>query len=225
MNFKIIASIPAREGSKRVKKKNLRLLNGKPMISYAIEASKKSKYLSDIYVNSDSDEIGNYGKELGIKYYKRKKYLGGDNISSDEYNYDFINNLKPDILVQVNPVCPLITGEDIDKIIKYFLDNNLDSLVTVREERLQAFCNNKPINFNPNKKLPRTQDINPIQICAWPVCVWKVNEFIKNYEKVGHAVFGGNLKLYPVSFLKSLKISYEEDFGLVEKILYIKNKK
>ncbi len=223
MSFNIIASIPAREGSKRVVKKNLRLLNGKPMIDYAIEASKKSKYFNDIYVNSDSDEIGKHGKTLGVKYYKRKKHLGEDNITSDEYNYDFVKNIPTDILVQINPVCPLITGQDIDKIIKYFLDNNYDSLVTVREERLQAFCNNKPINFDVNKKLPRTQDINPIQICAWPVCIWKVNKFIENYEDKGHAVFGGNLSLYPISFLKSLKVSYEEDFGLVEKMLYINN--
>tara|TARA_R110001583_G_scaffold184390_1_gene343708 strand:- start:106 stop:789 length:684 start_codon:yes stop_codon:yes gene_type:complete len=223
MNFNIVASIPAREGSKRVIKKNLRPLNGKPMISYAVEASKQSKYLKDIYVNSDSDEIGKYGESLGVKFYKRNKYLGGDNITSDEYNYDFIKNIKSDILVQINPVCPLITGDDIDKIVKHFIENNFDSLITVREEKLQAFCNNKPINFDVNKKLPRTQDINPIQICAWPVCVWKVDKFIENYENKGHAVFGGNLNLYPISFFKSLKISYEEDFGLVEKILYINN--
>ena len=193
------------------------------MISYAIEAAKTSKYLNNIYVNSDSDEIGEYGKSLGVKYYKRKKYLGEDNVTSDEYNYDFIKNTNPDILVQINPVCPLITGIDIDNIIEHFIKNDFDSLITVREEKLQSFCNNKPINFNINKKLPRTQDINPIQICAWPVCVWKADKFIKNYEDKGHAVFGGNLNLYPVSFFKSLKISYEEDFGLVEKILYINN--
>jgi len=203
----ITAEIPARKGSKRVKNKNLRPLNGKPMISYAIEAAKSSKYLNNIYVNSDCDEIGKYGESLGVKYYKRSKQLGGDSISSDEYNYDFIKNTPSDILVQINPVCPLITGKDIDNIIKHFIDNDFDSLITVREEKLQAFCNNNPINFNINKKLPRTQDINPIQICAWPVCVWKTNTFKKNYKTQGHAVFGGNLNLYPVSFLKSLKVS------------------
>ena len=81
MNFNIIAEIPAREGSKRIIKKNLRSLNGKPMISYAIEAAKSSKYLNKIYVNSDSDEIGKYGESLGVKYYKRKKHLGKDNIT------------------------------------------------------------------------------------------------------------------------------------------------
>ena len=55
--MKIIAMIPARLGSKRVPNKNLRHLNGKPLISYSIEAAKKSTLLTEIYVNSDSDEI------------------------------------------------------------------------------------------------------------------------------------------------------------------------
>ena len=146
--MRIIAEIPARAGSKRVKNKNLRLLNGKPMISYVIEEAKKSKMLTDVYVNSDCDKIGKFAKDLGVKFYKRPIDLGGDFTTSDEYNYDFINSISPDILVQINPVCPLIESDDIDNIIKHFVDNNFDSLVTVKEERLQAFCDGKPVNFD-----------------------------------------------------------------------------
>ncbi len=217
--MKIIAEIPARAGSKRVKNKNMRALNGRPMISYAIEAAKRSRLLSEVYVNSDSNEIGNYAESLGVKFYNRPEKLAGDFTTSDEYNYDFINAVKPDILVQVNPVCPLIDGDDIDDVIAYFIDKNADSLVTIKEERLQAFHKNKPINFDINKKLPRTQDIEPIQVCSWPVCVWKAKTFKKAFEKEGHAVFSGNLELYPVSQLKSVKVSYEEDFILAETLL------
>jgi len=217
--MKIIAEIPARAGSKRVKNKNLRLINGKPLIGYAIEAARKSTLLTDIYVNSESDEIGAYGESLGVKYYKRPKELADDTTTSDEYNYDFFKAVEPDILVQVNPVCPLVTGQKIDKILQHFMDNNIDSLITVRSERFQAFCNEKPINFDIKKKLPRTQDIPPIYICSWPICIWRKKCFVKSYEKNGHAVFSGKLDLFPVSFLTSLKISYEEDFILAEKLM------
>ena len=219
--MKIVAEIPARAGSQRVKNKNLRLLNGKPMISYAIEAAKKSVLLTDIYVNTDSDEIGEFSKTLGVKFYKRPSHLASDNTTSDEYNYDFFKSIKPDLLVQVNPVCPLVTGSDIDEIIEYYLDNEIDSLVTVREERLQAFCEGKAINFDINKQLPRTQDISPVLICTWPVCIWKRETFMNSFEKNGHAIFSGKLYLYPVSYLRSIKISYENDFLLAEKILEI----
>lgn len=219
--MRIIGEIPARKGSKRVKNKNLRLLNGRPLISYAIEASKGAEMLSDIYVNSDSDEIGKVAENLGVKFYKRPKNLGTDHTTSDEYNYDFFKKIDPDLLVQINPVCPLISSKDIDAIITHFLKENLDSLVTVREERLQAFCDGKAVNFDLESKLPRTQDISPIQLCAWPVCIWKKDSFLNSYEKKGHAVFSGNLGLYPLSYLKALKISYEDDFQLAEKLISI----
>lgn len=219
--MKIIAEIPARAGSQRIKNKNLRLLNGKPLIDYAIEAASESKLLTSIYVNSDSDQIGHYGEVKGVKYYRRPKSLANDKATSDEYNYDFFRSIQPDILVQVNPVCPFITGKDIDKIVQHFIDENIDSLITVRSERFQAFCNDKPINFNIKKKLPRTQDLSPIYICSWPICIWRKNSFMKSYKKNGHAVFSGKFYLFPVSFLTSFKISYEEDFVLAEKLIQI----
>nr|NQU94196.1 acylneuraminate cytidylyltransferase [Bacteroidota bacterium] len=175
--------------------------------------------LSDIYVNSDSDEICKVAEDLGVKYYKRPKKLGTDNATSDEYNYDFFKKKDPDILVQINPVCPLILSKDIDAIITHFLKENLDSLVTVREERLQAFCDGKAVNFDLEGKLPPTQNISPIQLCAWPVCIWEKINFLNSYEKKGHAIFSGNLGLYPLSYLKALKISYEQDFQLAEKLI------
>ena len=217
--MKIIAEIPARKGSERVKNKNLRLLNGIPMIGHIINKSLESKYLSDIYVNTDCENIGKYAQERGVNFYKRSPLLASNHTTSDEYNYDFIKSLNPDILVQLNPVCPLIRVDEVDKIIKFFLENSFDSLITVREERLQGFCDNKPINFDINKKLPRTQDIKPIQICAWPICIWDAKQFVNNFETNGHSIFGGKLKLYAVSFFSSVKVSYEEDFLLVEKLL------
>ncbi len=56
-------------------------------------------------------------------------------------------------------------------------------------------------------------------MCSWPVCIWKAETFKKAFEKEGHAVFSGNLELYPVSQLKSVKVSYEEDFILAETLL------
>ena len=58
MNPKIVAVVPARIGSERVKYKNLRLIAGKPLIYYVIESLKKTDRIDDIYVNSDSELIG-----------------------------------------------------------------------------------------------------------------------------------------------------------------------
>ncbi len=218
-SLKIICEIPARDGSKRVKQKNLRHIDGQPLISYAIEAAKKSEMLDEVYVNSESEVIGQIALDYGIKFYKRDINLAGDNTTSDEFNYDFIKVLNPDILVMVNPVSPLIEGTDIDGAIDFFIKNNYDTVITVREEKFQAFCDNKPINFDPKLPLPRTQDLKPIQLCAWSICIWRAETFVESYEKTGHAVFSGNVGFYPLTFLRSIKISDEEDFALAESLL------
>jgi len=221
---KIVGEIPARLGSKRIEQKNLRLLSGKPLITYAIDAAKQATTLSEIYVNSESDIIGKIALDNGVKFYKRDSLLSTDTATSDQFNYDFIKGTNADVLVMINPVSPLIEAEDIDNVVNFFLRNDYDTVITTREEKLQAFCNNKPINFNPHAMLPRTQDIPPIQICAWSICVWRAKTFIQSYEKKGYAVFSGKIGFYPLSLLKSVKVSTEEDFLLAEALLCYKNR-
>jgi len=216
---KIIGEIPARFGSKRVKHKNLKLLNGKPLITYAINAAKNATTLSEVYVNTENDLIGKIAIANKVKYYKRKRELAEDLIVSDEFNYDFIKNIKPDILVMINPVSPLITGSDIDERVNFFLKNDFDTLITTKEEKLQAFCKNKAINFNPKNKIPRTQEISPIQLCSWAICIWRAKTFVQSFEKNGYGVFSGKVSLYPINPLKAIKISTEQDFALAEALL------
>ena len=219
---RIIGEIPARYGSKRVKQKNLRPINGKPLICYAIEAAREAKTLKEVYVNTESDIIGKIAIDNRVKFYKRDASLSTDTATSDQFNYDFIKGTKADVLVMINPVSPLIEAVDIDNVVRFFLENDYDTVITIREEKLQAFCNDKPINFDINRMLSRTQDISPIQICAWSVCVWRAKTYIESFEKKGYAVFSGKIGFYPLSFLKSIKISTEEDFLLAERLLLYK---
>lgn len=221
LSMKIIGEIPAREGSKRVARKNLRLLDGKPLITYAIAAAKEAKRLDEIYVNSENDEIGKIALANGIQYYRRPSELAGDEATQDEFNYDFIKAVKPDVLVMVNPVSPLIEGQDIDRAVSHFVENQLDTLITVRDEQLHAYCEGKPVNFDVNRRLQRTQDLLAIRLCAWSVCIWRATTFIDQYEAQGHAAFSGRIGFYPMDRFKSLKISTEEDFVLAE--ILIKN--
>lgn len=221
--MKIVIEIPARYGSKRVKNKNLKFLNGKPMISYVINAAIESNKVKDIYVNSEHNEIGQIAKKYGVNFYKRDEKLAEDSITSDTFNYDFLKNIECDILVMVNPVSPLITGNDIDDAINYYLKNKLDTLISVREEQLQAFCENESINFNPKEVLPMTQNISPIQLCSWAICIWNSKVFLQHYEKYGHAVFSGKYGFYKLDKVKSLKISEPIDFLMAE--IFLKAKK
>tara|TARA_Y100001970_G_scaffold259115_1_gene339722 strand:- start:90 stop:755 length:666 start_codon:yes stop_codon:yes gene_type:complete len=221
--MKFVVEIPARFGSKRVKNKNLKLLNGRPMISYAIEAAKNAKLVDSVYVNSEHEEIGKIALENGVEFYKRDPELAQDHITSDTFNYDFLKNIECDFLVMINPVSPLIEGEDIDDAISYYIKNKFDTMISVREEQLQAFCNNMPINFDHKKILPMTQNLRPIQLCSWAICIWNKSIFINNFREKGHAVFSGKYGFYKLDKIKSLKISEEIDFKMAEIFLNAKS--
>ena len=217
--YKYIAEIPARINSNRVKKKNIRLLNGKPMIQYAIEACKASNKINKVYVNTDSDSIGKIALDNDVGYYKRSDDLATDTCKQDEFNYDFLKNMDCEAVVMVNPVSPLVESSDIDSAIEYFEQEKLDSLITTKKEQLHAFFKNIPLNFSTESLLPATQDIDPVYICTWNICIWRKTVFMKAYEEHGYAAFSGVVGYWSIDPIKAVKISYEEDFRMAEEIL------
>mgnify|MGYP001273896647 CR=1 FL=1 len=95
---KIVAMIPARMGSTRIPKKNIRLLNGIPMISYIIRAAKNANCFDEIYVNSESKILGQIAVEEGVKFYERPSHLSSDNATNDDFTKDFMQNGTPYIV-------------------------------------------------------------------------------------------------------------------------------
>ena len=96
--MKIVGMIPARLGSTRVKNKNLRLINGKPLIQYIIDSAKKSKYLDEIYINSEAKIFEEISKNNKINFYKRNKELSTNTATNDDFTLDFFNSVKSNII-------------------------------------------------------------------------------------------------------------------------------
>ncbi len=95
---KIVSIIPARGGSKRIPKKNLIKINGKPLIYYMIKASLESK-VDETWVSSEDDEILRVAKKYGAKIIKRPEELATDTSSSESVLLHFADNCSFDILV------------------------------------------------------------------------------------------------------------------------------
>ena len=92
--MKVICMIPARIGSKRIKKKNLRLINNKPLVSYVIEKAKKCKLFSAIYLNSDSIIFEKIAKKYGVNFYHRNKKILFNYSFSIKYIKWYMNRLN-----------------------------------------------------------------------------------------------------------------------------------
>ena len=160
---KTIAMIPARMGSKRVPKKNIRLLNGTPLISYIIRAAKESGCFDEIYVNSESDILGQIAKSEGVGFYKRPSSLSTDTATNDGFVEDFLNQNDCDKVIQLLPTSPFISPEDIKKFVSHMEDQNLDTLISVFRQQIECVYEGTPINFDQKKPTPPSQDLEPIK--------------------------------------------------------------
>ena len=224
--MKIISMIPARLGSTRVKNKNLRLINGKPLIHYIIESAKKSKLIDEIYINSESNIFEEIAENLNVNFYKRDNFLSSNEATNDDFAIDFISKVKGDILLQLLPTSPFIEVNDIDKFIKKMLDENLDTLVSVSDIQIESMYDGRPLNFDILKKTPPSQLVTPVKAYACGIMGWKYDKFIKNINKFGAAYHGGdgNIGYYTLKGFATVDIDNEEDFNLAEAIIDSKNK-
>ncbi|MBI5701728.1 hypothetical protein HZC34_07825 [Candidatus Saganbacteria bacterium] len=222
-NKSIVAMIPARMGSTRLARKNLALLNGKPLIYYAIEAAKQAGVFSRIVVNSEDPVFGNIANNYGVDFYLRPAPLGGSDARSDEVIYDFMKHNSAEVTVWVNTTSPLQTGDEIKRAVGYFSDGRFDSLITVKEEQVHALYDGKPLNFKENELFAKTQDLSPVQRFVYSVMIWRNQTFLEIYKNQGYALLCGKTGYFPVSKETSLIVKTEDDLRLIEYILAGKN--
>lgn len=222
---KFVAMIPARMGSKRVKKKNVRDMAGKPMIYYAIKAANKADVFDDIYVNSESDVIGAIGQKLGVKFYQRDSRLAEDYVKNEEFVYDFLQNIKTDYLFMVNPTSPLLTADEIKSFVEKMIKDEMDTMFSVKELKTQVFYQGKPLNFSTSKSHISSQDITPAHSIQWAITGWKSIAFLNNYKKRGFATYSGKIGTFTLSDFAAIDVDYEDDFIWAEQILKMREKK
>ena len=136
--------IPARIGSTRLKMKNLALLNGRPLIAYAIIAAQQAGVFDRIVINSDSTVFQIIAERYGVEFYKRPEHLGSSTTKSDDVVLDFMQNHSSEVVVWVNPISPLQTGNEIKQVVDYFKKEQLDSLIT-KDEQVHCIHQGKPL--------------------------------------------------------------------------------
>ncbi|MCP4268641.1 MAG: hypothetical protein GY777_24185 [Candidatus Brocadiaceae bacterium] len=211
--------IPARIGSTRLKMKNLALIDGKPLIYYTIEAAKTSGVFSRVVLNSDNEIFAEIARRYDIEFYQRPVELGSSSTKSDTVVYDFMSKHPSDMLAWVNPTSPLQTGDEVEKVINYFVKEELDTLITTKNEQVHCVYQNNPVNFRTEEIFAQTQDLGPVQPFVYSIMMWRSRTFVDAYEKSGHALLCGTIGYYPVSKKSALIVKTEEDLLLADYIM------
>ena len=213
---RIIAMIPARIGSTRLKYKNLRLLGGKPVIAHVIDSAVQSGVFDCVVVNSDSPVFAKIAARHGAEFYHRPEHLGSSETRSDEVITDFMDKHPGDILVWVNSIAPLQPVQEIKDVVGHFIDNELDSLITVKDEQVHCVFKGEPVNFIEDEPFARTQDLVPVQPFVYSLMMWRYTTFQDHYAKNGYALLSGKVGYHPVCRDSTIIIKREEDLMAAE---------
>lgn len=136
----MLAIIPARGGSKGLPGKNIRDLNGKPLIAYSIEAALHSKYVNRVIVTTDAEEIAEVARKYGAEVpFIRPENLSNDTASAiDVYLHatEFVmkeTGEKIDKFMVLLPTAPMRTSKHIDDAIDFFKEKQATTLISVKE--------------------------------------------------------------------------------------------
>ena len=223
-----IAMIPARSGSKRVPRKNIRLINGKPLIDYCIKRALDSNIFDKVYVNTDDKIIMEYVRKFypEINIFKREAKYASDSATNDDFMFDFLTKTKCNSVMQILPTSPFISVEDIILFDKEFYSKSYKSLVSVKENKIECIYKNEPINFNKTEHTLPSQKLDPIYSYACSLMMWDSNTFIKNYKEKKGPYHGGVYKTgyFELKGYSTIDIDNEEDFILAEIIAQMMSK-
>jgi D-3-phosphoglycerate dehydrogenase len=222
---KVLAVILARGGSKGIPKKNIVKIDGHPLIAYTIQAAKESKFVSQIVVSTDSDEIRKIANSYGASTpFLRSKKLSGDKITSAEALRDAVLKSESffkevfDLIIELPCVAPFRDAKDIDQAIEIILKNNkLDSVIGYVHTgekhpiRLKRIKKNRATNFCKDYKESnyhsRRQDFEPAYIRNGSIYCMRRSLIVKKGLREGR-------QSYPYIMSTEKSINIDEAFDL-----------
>lgn len=220
-NNKILVVIPARGGSKRILRKNIRLLADKPLISYAIDTAKSSQYVDDVVVSTEDTETALIAEKLGAGIIRRSADLAGDKIPIDPVVFDATVQKEKqafdeyDIVITIQPTSPLLKTETLDKAIEKFEDFGIDTVISVIDDRKLSWGYDEEIkSFYPLYSQRNDKDNLPKEYRETGGIFATRRGFLTPNSRMGN-----HIDLIEVSQEESIDIESYEDWWVAERYL------
>ena len=220
--YKILAIIPARKGSKGIPSKNTKLIFNKPLISWTIEAAQKSKYINEIVVSTDCHRVKEIAESYNINVPKlRPDNLSTDTASSDDViKHELIDRKNFDIVCMLQPTSPLRDFKDIDCAFEEFFKLDANALVSVCKDEHSPYWSFE-INGSylktlfPYKKInKRRQDLTETYRLNGAIYIARIDFYKKKSSFLSNKTIP-----YIMPYIKSIDIDTHEDFDIAEKRL------
>ncbi|MFA5088664.1 MAG: acylneuraminate cytidylyltransferase family protein [Candidatus Omnitrophota bacterium] len=225
---KIIAIIPARAGSKRLPKKNIMPLMGKPMIAWTIEAALESKIFSEVLVSTDGEDIAEVSRKCGAKVPFLRDAQDADDYTPAHIatlhaliKFEEYRHIQYDVVVQLMPNCPCRTSSDMIASYKNFVSSGAHFQISVFK-----FGWMNPwwaLRMDPKTMLPealfpeayakRSQDLEKL-FCPTGA-IWIAKGAALKEEKT---FYGKGYKVFPLPWQSAVDIDDQDDFRMAEAV-------
>ena len=227
MKKRILCVIPAKGRSTRVPRKNIRLLNGKPLIYYTINAALRSKVFDNIYVSTEDKKIAEISQKYGVDVINRPVELSEDlspvvNVCVHAITYLEELGHKYDILCVLLTTTPLRTKDDIINAYNLFINQDGSSfLMGVTDYLFDPFLALKDVDGHLEPVFPeyvnkRRQELPKVYVDNGAIYIVRIKEFLNK-----RTFYGPNLMKYYMPFNRSIDIDTETEFKLAELFLEV----
>lgn len=220
---KNLCIIPARGGSKRIPKKNIKSFRGKPIIAYSIEAALNSGLFTTVMVSTDDKEIAEIGKKYGadVPFFRSEK-TSDDFATTVDVLLEILERYKElgaefDRVCCLYPTAPFVTEAKLRQAVEKLSSNNLDAVFPVVQfsypiqRALKKNINGKLQFFFPEFELYRSQDLEKSYHDAGQFYFLKTTNFISN-----KSLLSGNTAGIVVSEMEAQDIDTDVDWKLAE---------
>jgi len=214
-----LAIIPARGGSKRIPRKNIKNFNGKPMISWSIELAIESKIFDNIVVSTDDEEVKKIARSFDsdkIIIDDRPEILATSSTSTDDLIKYVPSIIREGSVLWTHVTSPFIDSDIYSQAIKFYFDNlnGNDSLMSVTEIQKFIWNDAGPINYDTQKeKWPRTQTLKPLYEINSGIFLADIEIYKNQQNRIGKRPF-----FFKLDAKTALDIDWEDDFYLAESL-------
>ncbi len=214
--MKILAVIPARAGSVGIPNKNIRLLNGRPLISYSIANAKNSRYITDIIVTTDSQQVKIIADQMGVSVHNRPAELADSKATLDGVIYDAAKakDFDFDYVVTMQPTSPTLMVETLDNAIAYCIENDLDTVISAINRPHLSWGLDENGKVKPNYTERLNRQYLPPNFMETGAFVVTNKRALKENSRIGAKV-----EVFEVSEDEAVDIDSFQDLKTVEFIL------
>lgn len=210
--MKVAAFLPAKGSSQRIENKNTKLMDGKPLFLHTLEKLMQCKFIDDVYLDTDSEEIIELASETGCKILRRDAALANNSIDGNALLINEALQVEADIYVQAICTSPFISKDTIRKAIECVTSGQqFDSATLLRSEKLYIWENSQP-KYNKNP-IPNSNTLEDTVIETMGLYVITREALFKHRTRIGLSP-----KHIEASPLEAVDVNWPEDFELAELI-------